>query len=199
MTVATGSAVATAPFGVIRIAWAPLADGVPRRDTASLLARAMLVEVGAGDVELSRRCAHCGGVHGPVRTTPATWRVSITYAGDWAIVAIAPAAAARSIGIDAECWDDPRREAAGWRGLLADGAHGALAWTRVEAALKADERALRVAPALVRVREQDAGWIATLPGAAETIRGIDVDGPDGVAVSVAVREVAAAASRPATQ
>ncbi len=194
MTAAADPGAAPDPFPPVQIAWVDVAEGVPRRERAWDLVRAVLREAGSPPVILSQRCAQCGGPHGPVQTTPAHWRVSVAYAAGWAIVAVAPAAAVRAIGIDAEPWDDPRREAAGWRGLLADGTRGALAWTRVEAALKADGRALRVDPALVRVREEDAGWIATIPGGAAPVRGIDVVGPDGVAVSVAALAPEAAAT-----
>ena len=64
---------------------------------------------------------------------------------------------------------------------------------RVEAALKADGRGLRVAHEEVRVAERPGGydgvdgWTAHVPGAPDVISGWDAGGVPGVLVAVAVR------------
>ena len=58
-------------------------------------------------------------------------------------------------------------------------------WGRVEAALKADGRGLRVEPATVVVAPAADGWTAAAPDG-DVYTGWDVPGPPGVLVSVAV-------------
>ncbi|WP_243073897.1 chemotaxis protein CheY [Microbacterium sp. SS28] len=175
----------------IRIAWRDIPEGSPRRDTAWRLLRELLPD----GAELTNPCPRCGGSHGPVRVSGAPAVVSVTYAGPLAIVAVADTGAVTAIGIDAEPVEDARRDAAGLAGVLGAGAASVRSWTRVEAALKADGRGLRVDPASVRVREHDTRWTAVVPGA-EHLQGWDAEGPEGFVVSVAVRVSAAAAPQP---
>jgi 4'-phosphopantetheinyl transferase len=183
----------SAPAG-FRIAWAAVPDGVPRREVALGLLADLLP-----DARFVQSCAWCGGPHGPVRVEGVAALASVTYAGGTAIVGVLPASAdALALGVDAESAQDPRRDVAGLSGVLGrDAAHDpALAvrtWTRIEAALKADGRGLRVDPADVILREDRAGWSAGIPEGAP-VRGWDVPGPDGVVVSVAVRGAAVAAA-----
>jgi 4'-phosphopantetheinyl transferase len=112
---------------------------------------------------------------------------SVSYAGNLAVVAVAPRTAEVSaIGVDAELDLDRQRDAAGLGGVLGgDREVTVQEWTRVEAALKADGRGLRVDPALVRVDDDPAGWTARVPGGGE-ITGWDAAALAGVTVSVAV-------------
>jgi 4'-phosphopantetheinyl transferase len=125
---------------------------------------------------------------------------SVTYAGGRAVVAVCDDGAVASIGIDAEAVADARRDAAGMRGVLGTGEASIRSWTRVEAALKADGRGLRVDPGTVRIDEHAGGWSAQVPGSAPS-SGWDVEDIEGLIVSVAVRVSAAGAepSDPATR
>ncbi|MFG6475064.1 hypothetical protein ACFXP7_01605 [Microbacterium sp. P06] len=112
---------------------------------------------------------------------------SVTYAGAYALVAVIARSAASALGIDAELVDDPRRDAVGLAGVLGDGRPvDVRGWTRVEAALKADRRGLRVDPVLVEVADDPHGWTALVPDRAEPLIGVDLSGPPGVIVSAAV-------------
>ncbi|MEU1970718.1 chemotaxis protein CheY [Microbacterium sp. NPDC019599] len=174
----------TAPS--VRLAWREVPDTSPRREVAWGILRELLPE----DAELSNPCPRCGGPHGPVRISGAPAVASVTYAGTLAIVAVADSARFAAIGIDAEPRVDRQRDAAGLSGVLGAGAASLRAWVRVEAALKADGRGLRVDPATVRIAETADGWTATVPGG-DALEGWDADGPDGILVSVAVRAVSA--------
>jgi len=166
---------------VVEVAWAEVQPGSPRREQAWRLLAGML-PVGAA---LDNPCPRCGGPHGPVVVAHAPYVASVTYAGGFAIAAVARKRHAAALGVDAEPAEDPRREAAGMRGVLGDGEVTVRQWLRVEAALKADGRGLRVEPATVTVTASDDGWEAAVPGGA-VYAGSDVAGPPGVLVSVAI-------------
>lgn len=178
----------TPPYGV-RVAWRAVADGIPRRDVAWDLLREQLPP---GAV-IDNPCPRCGGPHGPVRIRGAQATASVTYAGGRAVVAVcsgADVAGIAALGIDAEPLDDARRDAAGLAGVLGPGEASVRSWTRVEAALKADGRGLRVDPATVGIEEHPGGWTARVPGGG-TMSGWDAAGPDDLVISVAVRRVSA--------
>lgn len=166
----------------VDVAWRRIADGMPRREAAWGLLRELL----PARARLSNPCARCGGPHGAVRVEGAAFVASVSYAGDFAVVAVGDATAVSAIGVDAELADDPRREAVGMHGLLGRGDASVRSWTRVEAALKADGRGLRVDPAAVRIDERPDGWTATVPGGG-ILFGTDAAGPAALVVSVAVR------------
>jgi 4'-phosphopantetheinyl transferase len=164
----------------LRVAWREAPERSRRRDVAWRLLRELLP-----DAELSNPCPRCGGPHGPVSVAGVDARASVTYAAGLAIVAAVPSEEADAVGVDAEALADGRRDVEGLDGAL--GRRGATIrdWTRVEAALKADGRGLRVDPSLVVVATDEAGWSAAVPGA-RPLRGWDVAGPEGTVVSVAV-------------
>jgi 4'-phosphopantetheinyl transferase len=164
----------------LRLAWARVPDGGARRSVAW----ALIGDLVPGAV-LSNPCARCGGDHGPVRIAGAEFEASVAYAGDHAVVATVSRAEASAVGIDAELVDDPQRDAAGLAGVLGDRPADVRAWTRVEAALKAAGRGLRIDPALVDVVGSAASWTARLPGRAGDLAGVDLDGPRGVVLSAA--------------
>lgn len=191
----------TAP---VRLAWTPAPVRVGRREAAWALLR----DVVGAPVRIENTCPRCGGGHGAVRVhaaagTPRT-RASIAYAGGYAIVALAPASAASSIGVDAESAESARDLAA----VLGRPGATARDWVRVEAALKADGRGLRVEPARVEVAAVSGGacagsggsrvrssemapratpeWTAVVPDRDDPLHGWDVTGPAGVLVSVAL-------------
>ena len=166
----------------VRLAWREIPHGMPRRDVAWALLRDLLPE----GAELSHPCPRCGGPHGPVLVSGAPFVASISYAGSLAVVAVADSAQAAAIGVDAEPAEDARRDAAGLGGVLGPGEASVRSWTRVEAALKADGRGLRVDPAAVRIEENPGGWTAHVPGG-ETMSGWDAVGPRDLVVSVALR------------
>lgn len=164
----------------IEVAWAEVEPGRTRRAQAWRL----LAEMLPPDAALSNPCPWCGGPHGRVRVSHAAFVASVTYAAGYAIVAVAATADAVALGIDAEPALDRRREAAGMSGVLGEDVASARDWVRVEAALKADGRGLRIDPATVRVAPAEGGWTAAVPGGM-VFRGRDVAGPPGIMVSVA--------------
>jgi len=170
--------------GDVRIAWRTVPAGMPRRDVAWALLRELLPSAATID----NPCPRCGGPHGPVRIQGASAVASVTYAGARALVAVCTAEGVAGVGIDAEPVEDARRDAAGLGGVLGAGEASVRSWTRVEAALKADGRGLRVDPAAVRIEENPGGWTAHVPGG-ETMSGWDAVGPRDLVVSVAVRPV----------
>lgn len=171
----------TAPPTTVRLAWRSVPPGALRRDAAWELLRRLL----APGSEITNTCARCGGPHGPVRTSDASTRPAIAYAGDVAVVAVAGAGPG-SFALDAEVQHDPVRDAAGLDGVLGGLAAPHLReWVRVEAALKADGRGLRVDPGDVAVVPVGVGeWRATVPGGGE-VMGWDLNGPPHLLISVA--------------
>jgi 4'-phosphopantetheinyl transferase len=133
---------------------------------------------------------------------------SVTYAGGLAIVCVADAAAVAAVGIDAEAERDGRRDPLGMTGVVRTGEVSTIReWTRIEAALKADGRGLRVDPATVHVIDSHGSaacqWTATVEGSERVFLGVPVAGPPGIIVSLAVEplsaEARAAAADPATR
>lgn len=167
----------------VRIAWVRVAQGAPRRDSAWRVLAGLLPD----GARLRNPCPRCGGPHGAVVVDGAPYVASVTYAGGWAIAAVAATGDAAALGIDAEPAVDPRRDAAGLTGVLGERPATVRDWTRVEAALKADGRGLRVDPAAVALRSEEGGWTARVPGGG-VLSGWDAGGPPGVVVSVAIRE-----------
>lgn len=166
---------------IVDIAWAEVPPGAPRREHAWRLLRGML----PAGAELSNPCPRCGGPHGPVTVSHAPFLASVTYAGGYAIAAVAATREAAALGVDAEPEHDARRDAAGMSGVLGDGEASVREWIRIEAALKADGRGLRVEPSTVVVAWAANAWTATVPGG-EVYAGWDAAGPPGILVSVAV-------------
>lgn len=167
----------------MEVAWRRVPRGAPRRDTAWALLHEMLP---AGAL-LGNRCSRCGGPHGAIVVENAPFAASVSYAGDLAVAAVAPLGdGVIAIGVDAEPDVDPQRDRAGLRGVLGgDREVPVREWTRVEAALKADGRGLRVDPAGVGLVVGAAGWTASVPGGHRII-GWDAAAPAGVTISVAV-------------
>ena len=138
----------------VRLAWEQVSQGIARRDVAWRLLRDL-----APGARPTNACPRCGGPHGPVTLEDSDLVGSVSYAGGFAIVAVAAPDAASGIGIDAELAVDPHRDAVGLAGVLGpDRAADVRAWTRVEAALKADGRGLRVDPGLVEIIEASTTW-----------------------------------------
>ena len=167
------SAPAPTALDGLRTAWRTVPRAVARREVAWALLRELV-----GDVPIANPCPFCGGPHGPVQLPGSPWRASVSYAGHLAVVGIIPSAGVDAFGLDAEL----RTES---------GDLDVRAWTRIEAALKADGRGLRVDPETVVVREDADGWAAVVPGpdaGPRIYRGRDAAAPDGVLISVALRE-----------
>ncbi|WP_159501347.1 chemotaxis protein CheY [Microbacterium sp. 18062] len=171
----------------ILIAW-ERHEGSDRRSTSHRLLRALAG--GPGPVR-SGPCPRCGGAHGRPRVPDRAFEVSVSYTDDLAIVAAVPSSAADAIGIDAQA-GEPDGIASADR--LRPGTT-LLDWTRIEAALKADGRGLAVDPGRVSVSAGPDGWTALVPGRAAPVLGRDVDGPDGVVVSVAIVPAATEGAR----
>ncbi|WP_349428546.1 chemotaxis protein CheY [Microbacterium sp. LWS13-1.2] len=180
---------ATTPPTRLQLAWKVVPNGAARRDVAWDLLREML----APGAELSNPCARCGGPHGPVRTTDGSARPAVAYASGVAVAAVASRGPG-TFAIDAEVETDPVRDAAGLNGIL--GARSGVRlrdWVRVEAALKADGRGLRVDPGTVAVAPVGGQrWRAVVPGG-PVIGGWDIGGPPGLVISAALSEASEAA------
>ncbi|MFG6504423.1 chemotaxis protein CheY [Microbacterium sp. P05] len=166
----------------VHLVWAAVADGDDRRDVAWSLIRTLVPAA-----RISNPCPFCGGPHGPVRLDDAPLLASVTYAGVYAIVGLTARANASRLGIDAEPLVDGVRDRAGLTGVLGRGRPADVrAWTRVEAALKADGRGLRIEPAEVEVTRGASGWAARVPGRYAPLSGFDLTGPPGIVVSAAL-------------
>ncbi|MGO1853879.1 MAG: 4'-phosphopantetheinyl transferase family protein, partial [Microbacteriaceae bacterium] len=182
-------------LGPVRVAWA---RGAERRATSRALVAQLLTDTGPPELDIARelvqQCPHCGSLeHGPLRTASGLSVVSVSYAGDLAVAAIASTADAVALGVDVEHdrGPEPMTELAA---LFAPQAPpGIRDWTMIEAVVKADGRGLRIPPNEVRLGE--AGIVlpgsrrATLPGGAplEVAR---APAPAGHLISVAIRPAA---------
>ena len=105
-------------------------------------------------------CVVCGAPHGAPRPIHAPVHVSVAHAHGLVIAAAVPFSDAGAIGIDIEATDtretpdEPRTDLVA---LFAPSPPPTLrGWTRIEAALKADGRGLRVAPDTVRIEGDSA-------------------------------------------
>ncbi len=160
----------------------------------ALLAEAIRAVAGPdADLAISTTCERCGAEHGRVRHAGGQVELSVSYAGDLVVVAAAPAVATAGIGVDVETDDaDEARRAAELAPLFAPEAAPSLEkWTRIEAVLKADGRALRVEPAAVTFSEHIP--LAHVPGAALPFEVATLPGPAGYVLSAAVAPPAEAA------
>ncbi len=141
----------------------PTATAVRRARGRALLQElvAEIAGVPACGVLIEARCPDCGGPHGrPVVMQPASARdvrVTLAYAGTHVVAA---AVAGRSVGVDAELRGDEARAQAVHAVLTDD---PLLHWTRIEAALKADGRALRVDPERVVFEQRGSQLTAAVP------------------------------------
>jgi 4'-phosphopantetheinyl transferase len=194
-----GSEVVTVVSGGVLVGWAAGADA-----RSAVLAR-LLQDAGAPDDDVRHECPHCGSTeHGPLRTSSGTTVVSLSHAGGLTVGAIARADAAASVGVDVEAERDADALTAGAIAAAsagidveADRGSGRLAelaalfaprpaptlreWTMIEAAVKADGRGLRIAPADVRID----GGLAHVPGRGP-IAVAAVESPAGFLISVAI-------------
>ncbi|MBU4464723.1 MAG: chemotaxis protein CheY [Actinobacteria bacterium] len=160
---------------------------MPSNEGRRAVAWSLIRELAGADVEITNTCPRCGEPHGPVAVAGADVHASIAYAGGYALAAVIEATPGACLGIDAEAVADARRDAAGLDGVLGTGRSVTLRdWVRVEAALKADGRGLRVDPATVTVHGGDGAWEASVPGRARRVQGADLVGPPGVLVSAAI-------------
>ncbi|HWI31783.1 MAG TPA: hypothetical protein VNT50_09850 [Microbacterium sp.] len=209
-----------ARLGAVRIAWADAADvvdavrplalaglavGQLRRYEAMegalaarfLVGRWLLADLVAevcdtDDFVLSNRCEQCGADdHGAPRVSGADAVVSVSYARGLVAVAAAHLADAAALGIDIET-GTPAGPLTELAPLFAPGEPPDLrGWTLIEAALKADGRGLRVAPAAVRLGADGALLPAArrvlIAGLDDGIEAAPAPAPEGFVLSVAVR------------
>lgn len=149
------------PRGVV-VAWQRSTGD--RRSVSRFLLRALLVDRMPGSIDFVQQCARCGSPsHGRLRVRlsdqqsaphrePAAL-VSVSYAGDLAVVGVAPPGTA-CFGLDAESDTARTRGAAAEAlGRSAEASRTDLAlrdWTEIEARAKAEGRGLREAPAEAR-------------------------------------------------
>jgi 4'-phosphopantetheinyl transferase len=171
----------------VRVAWCRVDAGLPRRAVADALITRLAGEAGA----ITRSCPRCGSAtHGRPVVEAADVHASVSYAGEWVLVAIGDAGRVGAVGLDAE----PRTRGAALHGVITPGRRTSLRrWTGVEAVLKADGRGLSVDPARVRIARGARGVVATIsePDAAGSdsipYRVRRVRGPRGLVVSIATR------------
>ncbi|MDN3443250.1 hypothetical protein [Microbacterium sp. APC 3901] len=142
---------------------------------------------GFDEIRLSSRCARCGADHGPPRSAGVS--LSVSHAED--LVVVAATAGSALLGVDIEqAAADGRLDGLGR--LFPDGSAPDLAaWTRIEAAVKADGRGFEIEPSEVLLHPQTGGedprvWSATLPGRLEPLEVTTLVGPPGHVLSVAV-------------
>lgn len=152
------------------------------------LIRALVRRIrGADEVLLSSRCLRCGADHGRPRSDGVS--LSVSHAED--LVVVAATAGSILLGVDVE-------EAAaagrldGLGSMFADdSAPDLAAWTRIEAAVKADGRGFEIDPSevILQARHDDVEpcvWSAALPGRPSPLEVTTLVGPPGYVLSVAV-------------
>ncbi|GAA3634254.1 hypothetical protein GCM10022200_16830 [Microbacterium awajiense] len=190
------------PFEVVEPFGRPQIDRLralpPGRRAAFAVGRhllgALAHDLGHDGILIESVCERCGGPHGAPRADGLA--LSVAYTDGLVVAAAAAIASAPAVGVDVERGHPAtmlRDLAPLFAGRRAPDLAG---WTRIEAALKADGRGLRVPPD--RVHEHpgpDPGeFLATIPGRRHPVRTTTLDGPDGFVVSVA-RVPPAAAGR----
>ncbi|MBP2422030.1 hypothetical protein [Microbacterium imperiale] len=175
------------------VRWRRVTPGEDRRRIADELLIASLRDRGIRVPRIGRVCPRCGGAHGPARATdagaPVDVAVSVSYAGGWAIAATAAGRGAFAIDAELRALDPAARLRL--RTALGDDKADAATWTRVEAALKADGRGLRVDPATVRLIPVGDDWLAHVPGRPGALRIQEVAGPAELVISLATAAEAA--------
>lgn len=135
---------------------------------------------------LDSPCLRCGADHGAPVLRVAPVVVSVSHAGSLVVVAAAHRRRASTVGVDVE-QRSPRRPMSDLASLFAPHPVPDVAgWTRIEAALKADGRGLRVSPSEVMLHRTAAGWAAVIPGREAPVEVVSVTGPSGHALSIAV-------------
>lgn len=152
------------------------------------LIRALVRRIrGSDEVLLSSRCARCGADHGRPRSADVS--LSVSHAED--LVVVAATAGSVLLGVDVEETASADR-LDGLGPMFPDGgAPDLAAWTRIEAAVKADGRGFEIDPSevLLHPRADDADpcvWSAVLPGSASPLEVTTLVGPPGYVLSVAV-------------
>lgn len=161
------------------------------RATAFLAGRTLLRDLvlrlgGPADFRIDSRCERCGHDHAAPRS--AGFALSVSHADD--LVVVAASATATAVGVDLET-DAAGERVSGLRDLLPGvEAPDLAAWTRVEAAVKADGRGLAIDLDAVRLHPHAGGqdateWTVDLPGRTQGIRVATLRGPLGHTLSVA--------------
>lgn len=152
------------------------------------LIRALVRRIrGSDEVLLSSRCDRCGADHGRPRSAGVS--LSVSHAED--LVVVAATAGSILLGVDVEDAAAAGR-LHGLGSMFPDGAAPDLAaWTRIEAAVKADGRGFEIDPSevLLHPSADDAdpcAWSAVLPGRASPLEIATLVGPPGFVLSVAV-------------
>lgn len=140
---------------------------------------------GSDDVVVSSRCDNCGADHGRPRCEGVS--LSVSHAPGLVVVAAAPTSV--RLGVDVEATIAAGR--ADELGLLfPDGSAPDLAaWTRIEAAVKADGRGFEIDPWDVLLKRRPgtdpSTWTAALPGRRTAVEVATLVGPPGYVMSVA--------------
>jgi 4'-phosphopantetheinyl transferase len=129
-------------------------------------------------------CPHCGGAHGPVVVADAAAVVSLSYAADLVVAAVAPAQLISAVGLDAEPNTAGSERLTDLAKLIGGAPASALRrWTQLEAVLKADGRGLRVDPQRVLIQADQA----RIEGEPARYHLAEVDGAPGQVISLAWR------------
>ncbi|GGH43927.1 4'-phosphopantetheinyl transferase family protein [Microbacterium album] len=160
--------------------------------TGRMLLAELIGELAPGHpITLSSRCDRCGGAHGRPRAVAAPVVLSVAYAGPLVVAAAARATEAAAIGVDVEAGDAAQRLPDLDRLFAPAPPPDLRGWTRIEAALKADGRGVRVPPADVRFGPASAlslpgAVIASVPGRAPAIEVATIPGPAEHVLSIAI-------------
>lgn len=136
------------------------------------------------DVVVDSTCERCGAPHGRPRV--AGFSLSVSHGDGLVAVAVGPASV--SLGVDIEAFAHTSRLAE-IAPLFPAGAPDLAAWTRIEAAVKADGRGFAVDPGEVDLRirsDSPEVWSAVLPGRSDPIDVVTLAGPSGHALSIAI-------------
>ena len=154
-------------------------------------AAALIREIAGVDAatDLVSECERCGiGTHGRLRDAANRVALSVAYADDLVVVAAADRRDVDAVGVDVERDDDvsAARVAALTRLFAPHPAPTLAEWTRIEAALKADGRGLRVEPQDVRFTQEGYAIVAHVPGGLRAWEVATIAGPRDHVVSVAL-------------
>ncbi|WP_311258923.1 hypothetical protein [Microbacterium sp. WCS2018Hpa-9] len=152
------------------------------------LIRALVRRIrGSDEVLLSSLCTRCGAHHGRPRSDGVS--LSVSHAEDLVVVAATAGSILLGVDIEEEAAAGPLY---GLGPMFPDGSAPDLAaWTRIEAAVKADGRGFEIDPSevLLQQRPDDVDpcvWSAALPGRSSPLEVTTLVGPPGYVLSVAV-------------
>nr|WP_201468978.1 hypothetical protein [Microbacterium hydrocarbonoxydans] len=140
---------------------------------------------GSDDVVVSSRCDNCGEDHG----RPRCEGVSLSVSHATGLVVVAATSTSVQLGVDVEATTAAGRTDELRSMFPVGSAPDLAAWTRMEAAVKADGRGFEIDPSDVLLQPRRGAdpctWTATLPGRRTAVEVTTLVGPPGYVLSVA--------------